>query len=175
MSTSRKILKNATTSQHAVRDALSIVFTAELVTPSADLFIIAPWISDVSILDNSTGQLQALNPEWPNADIRLVQVFTALASIGTRVHIYTRPDTHNDAFITKFSEAMYAIGSPPGCKAARVSKLHTKGLLTEWALIDGSMNLTFNGIWTNDESVSITTEDAAVAGARIHFESYGQH
>ncbi|NNU44774.1 hypothetical protein [Ramlibacter montanisoli] len=51
----RKIFKNATTSQSAVHEALAFVFTQELLLPSEHVFIVAPWISNIPILDNRQG------------------------------------------------------------------------------------------------------------------------
>ena len=64
MSGTRKIFKSAVTSQHAVREVLSMVFAQELLAPSREVFIVAPWISNIVIFDSRLGQYATLNPEW---------------------------------------------------------------------------------------------------------------
>jgi phosphatidylserine/phosphatidylglycerophosphate/cardiolipin synthase-like enzyme len=54
------------------------------------------------------------------------------------------------------------------------AQLHTKGVLTDRVLVDGSMNLTESGVALNDEAVTVSFEPDHVATARMHFELYGQ-
>jgi hypothetical protein len=170
----RKIFKSATTSQSAVRELLAFVFTQELLLPGKDVFLVAPWISNIAILDNRQGGFMSLNPEWARADIHLVDMLTALATRGARLHLHVSTDPHNHFFETRLKEALGDAGVSDQClwKAHRL--LHTKGVLTEQVLVSGSMNLTRNGIRILDESVDAFFDPAVVAGARVHFDSYEQ-
>lgn len=56
MSAMRKIFKSAVTSQSAVREVLVMVFATELLAPSKEVFIVAPWISNIVIFDSRLGQ-----------------------------------------------------------------------------------------------------------------------
>ena len=172
MTSIRKIFKNATAAQTAVRDVLTIVFSAELLAPSRDVFIVAPWISNIVVFDNRLGQYDSLNPEWGKREIRLIDVVVALSSSGTSVHIHTRPETHNRPFERKLREALEDAGVADKCIWAQHAHLHTKGLLTDRMLIDGSMNLTERGVGLNDETVNVCFDSTDIASARIHFDSY---
>ncbi len=83
MSGTRKIYKGAVTSQHAVREVLTMVFAQELLAPSKEVFIVAPWISNIVVFDSQIGQYATLNPEWAKREIRLVEVLVAIAANGT--------------------------------------------------------------------------------------------
>lgn len=175
MSGTRKIFKSAITSQHAAREVLSLVFAQELLTPSRDVFIVAPWISNIVIFDSRLGQYATLNPEWAKREIRLVEVLVAIVTNGTALHIHTRPDDHNKSFKRRIMEAMTDAGLLDQLHwSDKNAHLHTKGVLTDRALVDGSMNLTESGVAINDEAVTISFEPGQVAGARMHFELYGQ-
>lgn len=169
----REIFKNATLSQSAVRELLAFVFAQELLAPSRHVFVVAPWISNVVIFDNRLGQFASVNPEWGKREVRLVEVFVAMASAGTNIHIHTRPDMHNRQFRNRIESAM----SDAGVTERLLWKdddsyLHTKGLLTDRVTIRGSMNLTENGVALNDEAITVSYEPPDVAVARVHFDSY---
>ncbi|MBK6280846.1 MAG: hypothetical protein IPF57_23295 [Gammaproteobacteria bacterium] len=176
MSETRKIFKSAVTSQHAVREVLSMVFAQELLAPSRTVFILAPWISNIVIFDSRLGQYATLNPEWPKREIRIVEVLVAVATNGTALHVHTRPDEHNKEFKRRIVEAMTDAGLQDQLHwYDQNARLHTKGVLTDWVLVDGSMNLTESGVAINDEAVTVSFEPNIVAAARLHFELYGQH
>jgi len=169
----RKIYKSAVTSQHAVREVLSMVFAQELLAPSRNVFIVAPWISNIVVFDSRLGQYATLNPEWAKREIRLVEVLVAVAANGTALHIHTRPDDHNKAFKRRIVEAMTDAGLLDHLRwSDKKAQLHTKGVLTDWALVDGSMNLTVSGVALNEEAVTVSFEPEQVAAARMHFELY---
>ncbi len=169
----REIFKNATVAQSAVREVLTFVFAQELLAPSNDVFLVAPWISNVVVFDNRLGQFDSINPEWGKREVRLVEVVVAIASAGARVHVHTRPDAHNKQFFRRIDEAM----ADAGVGGLLLWKdtdphLHTKGLLTDRVSIRGSMNLTENGVAINDEAISVSYDPADVATMRVHFDSY---
>lgn len=176
MTSTRKIFKNATASQHAVREVLALVFAQELLAPSREVFIIAPWISNIVVFDSRLGQFATVNPEWAKREVRLVEVIVAIAANGATVHLHTRPNEHNKQFKWRIEEAMMDAGLADRLRWSDIDPaLHTKSLLTDRVLIDGSMNLTESGVALNDEAVTISYEPADVAAARMHFGSYGKH
>jgi hypothetical protein len=168
----RKIFKNATTSQSAVHDALAFVFTQELLLPSDHVFVVAPWVSNIPILDNHQGGFTAVNPEWSSTDIYLVDVLTTLATRGAQLHLHVGTDSHNRFFELKLKEALTDAGVAAQCQWKAHRHLHTKGILTDQVLVSGSMNFTRNGIRLLDESVDICFASEIIGGARAHFESY---
>jgi hypothetical protein len=170
---SRKIFKNATTSHTAVKELLAFVFSQELVLPSKDVFVVAPWISNIPVLNNRQGGFMSLNPEWSRTEIHLVDVLATIATRGARLHIHVNKDTHNLYTESRLQEALSDAGVSGQCRWRSHKHLHTKGLLTDRVLISGSMNLTKNGVRILDESVDVSFDAQVVATARVHFESYG--
>lgn len=171
----RKIFKNASSAQHAIRDVLAMIFTQELLVPSREIFVVAPWISNIVIFDNRIGQFDALNPEWGKREIRLVDVVIALASGGTRVLFHTRTDSHNRIFQGQLLQAASDAGVSDSYLWTQRAHLHTKGLLTDTVLLEGSMNLTERGVGLNDEAMNVCFDPDQIAAARIHFVSYEQN
>lgn len=170
MSAARKIFKSAITSQHAVREVLAMVFAQELLVPSKEVFIVAPWISNIVIFDSRVGQYATLNPEWAKREISLVEVLGAIAANGTVLHMHTRPAEHNRTFKRRIHETLGDAGlSEQLIWVDGNAALHTKGIWTELALVDGSMNLTERGVSVNDEAVSVTFDREQIAAARVHF------
>jgi phosphatidylserine/phosphatidylglycerophosphate/cardiolipin synthase-like enzyme len=168
----RKIFKNATASQNAVREVLSFVFAQELLSPSQDLFLVAPWISNVVIFNNHLGQFSSFNPEWGRREVRLTEVIVAVASSGTMIHVHTRPEPHNKNFEWRVKQAMSDSGVTDRLLWKEDALLHTKGLLTDRVCIDGSMNLTESGVALNDETISVSYDPTDISAARVHFETY---
>lgn len=169
----REIFKNATVAQSAARDVLAFVFTQELLAPSKHVFIVAPWISNIVVLDNRLGQFDSINPEWGKRDVRLVEIVVAMASAGAKVHIHTRPDSHNKHFRRRIEEAMIDAGVSEMLLWKDTNPyLHTKGLLTDRVAIRGSMNLTENGVAFNDEAITVSYDPTDVAETRVHFDLY---
>lgn len=170
MTVTRKIFKNAVTSQNAVREVLVMVFAQELLVPSREMFLVAPWISNIVIFDSKGGQFATLNPEWAKRDISLVEVLVSMAANGTVLHLHTRPDEHNKAFKRRIHEALGDAGlSAQLFWSDGNTALHTKGILTERVLVDGSMNLTERGISVNEEAVTVSFDHEKIAEARVHF------
>jgi hypothetical protein len=168
----RHIYKSVTSSQHAVRDVLAALFTQELLVRSEEIVLVQPWISNVVILDNRSGNFDTLNPEWGKREVRLAEVLATLAAGDTRIHVVVRPDPHNKRFKSQLEDAMLDSGAGDRCMFYQIADLHTKGILCSHALLRGSMNLTENGVGVLEESVSVTFDPHAIAAARVHFDSY---
>jgi len=172
--TQRRIFKGATTPQGEIRDLLSSVFTQELLVPSPVLTIIAPWLSNVTIIDNQAGNFSGINPDWPHRAIRLNEVLVQLAQVGTDLRIAVRPDDHNRSFARKMTDSAEEGGVAERLRLVAIENLHTKGLLGQSWVILGSMNLTWNGIEINEEYVSYETTPDAVSQAQLHFNQLFQ-
>jgi PLD-like domain len=165
----RRIFKGASTTQSVIRELLTLVFCQELLSPGAKLVIVAPWISDVPIFDNRAGNFSALNPEWGQRDIGVIEVLVHLCRAGTKVDVAVRPDEHNQLFVRKIAEAADEAGVSDSIRVGEIENLHTKGILADSWVILGSMNLTRNGIEINEEYVTYDVGPESVAGARVHF------
>ena len=172
--TTRRIFKSAVTSQNVIRELLQIIFLAEIINPSEELWFISPWISDVTLLDNRSGNFDSVNPDWRGREIRLSDLTVHLLTLGTRVIIVTRGDDHNRAFLDKLGELARESAIDDLLDLIVRDKLHTKGILSDSSLLLGSMNLTYNGMELNDEFVEYNTDRESIATARLAFDPYLQ-
>jgi phosphatidylserine/phosphatidylglycerophosphate/cardiolipin synthase-like enzyme len=169
---SRRIFRSATSSQHSLRDVLSSFFVSELLAPSSELFLVEPWISNVVLLDNRIGRFDALNPDWGRREIRLVDVLAQSALLGTKLRVVSRPNDYSRRFVYRLRTTLEDAGVADRCTVRELENLHTKGLLSDHALITGSMNLTESGVNLNDEHITVSYESRQIAEARVNFEAF---
>ena len=173
VSSTRKIFRTKATGNFEVRELLEAVLISELIMPSPVIWLVSPWITDLEILDNRNAALSALVPTWGLRRIRISEVLASVLD-RTKVYVVTRPDPHNNAFLSKMEDLARATELSNNLVVIRQKTLHLKGLLGRDYYLSGSMNLTYNGVEINDEGVTFERSSEAIAAARIHFqENYG--
>jgi phosphatidylserine/phosphatidylglycerophosphate/cardiolipin synthase-like enzyme len=169
----RRIFKTQSTGATTIQELLQSMFVAEVLHPSEEIWIVSPWISNVVLIDNRTGNFDALNPEWGRREVRLAEVLSTVMARGTIVHIVTRNDASNDAFLTRIDELVREQGLEDQLTVLIHNQLHTKGLLLGGCLLMGSMNLTYNGMVINDEWVEFSIDPKELGRTRLEFRHYG--
>ena len=156
-------------SQHHSREVpaelLQSIFAAELLDPSRPLWIVSPWIRDLELMNNEGGRFSGLNPDWPNAPIRLVEVLATLVARGGEVTIVTTHDPLNE----EIAERLTALDLE-AIRLLREPALHMKGIVGARFALEGSMNLTYQGVHRNEERLIYRTDPAKVSEIRIEFE-----
>jgi len=152
-------------SRDVPRDVLQSLFALELLAPSRPLWIVSPWISDVELIDNGGGRFSGLEPEWPNAGIRLHTILRTLAARGGEVVIVANDAAHNDEFERRVHEL-----ADDSIRFIRDERVHTKGIVGERFLVAGSMNLTHGGIVRNDEHLRYETDPARIHEWRVELD-----
>lgn len=153
-------------SSRQIPDLLQTIFVSELISPSACLWIVSPWISDIPVIDNTANSFQYLDPSWAPGRVRFSQVIKTLANLGATIRLATRPDTHNRSFIDRLSEGVKTDKIQIHC----VETLHEKGIVSDAFYLGGSMNFTHNGITFNEEAVIYDTNQQIVAERRLIFK-----
>jgi phosphatidylserine/phosphatidylglycerophosphate/cardiolipin synthase-like enzyme len=149
-------------------DFLQSIFVGELLVPSRRLWISSPWISDVELIDNSGRQFSSINPLWPADRIRLSAILRTVLERGGKVVIVTNDSRHNDELMARLEATRVSF---PGLALARVTTLHEKGIVGDRFALDGSMNLTYNGVYVNEEYLIFRTDPAAVTERRLTLEN----
>jgi hypothetical protein len=140
-------------------DCLSSILSLELLSPSREVFLISPWVSNVPLLNNTQGQFRSIIPESPTDWIGLGDLLALLSDRGSNVYVLCRSDQPlNEDFIRRLPEAI---------KCKKTKRLHEKGLITSNFYFRGSMNFTYSGVNLNDESVELTTEKEIVVQALL--------
>ena len=141
---------------------LETVMVSELLSPSSDLWLVSPWITDVVAVDNSHGFYDDMF-ENPPTRLRLAATLGILSEQGCQVRIVTRSDPHNDAFLDRVTSAAphILIAIDEG------DWVHEKTLCGQHWIITGSMNFTINGMERNDEYTTFQYGGSLPAQTRI--------
>ncbi len=171
----RRIFKSKTTGVETIQELMQTMFVAEVLQPGDEIWIVSPWISNVVLIDNRSGNFDALNPEWGRREIRLSDVLLTLMSHGTKVHVVTRNQRSNDSFLTKTADLTREYDLDDLLSVILHDELHTKGILLKSGLLMGSMNLTYNGMVINDEWVEFSIDQADLIRTRLQFEHYREN
>ncbi|MYZ42459.1 phospholipase D-like domain-containing protein DpdK [Schauerella aestuarii] len=170
----RRIFKTKTTGVAAIQELMQTMFVAEVLQPGEEVWIVSPWISNVVLIDNRSGNFDALNPEWGRREIRLADVLVTLMGRGTKAHVVTRNESSNDLFRTSLAELVSEHDLEDSLTVRIYDQLHTKGVLLTRGLLLGSMNLTYNGMTINDEWVEFSLDPSDLRRTRLEFARYGE-
>ncbi|MEF1280249.1 protein DpdD [Vibrio fortis] len=172
--TVRRIFKSRTSRQSEILDVLSSLFVTEVIQPSDTLWLVSPWVTDLELLDNRTGNFDYLEPAWGQRMVQITELLTRMMANGGRLNLVTNFDTHNDRFLRQLQERVENYGVKDRLKIVRKKQLHTKGILGRSFYLHGSMNLTRGGVEFNDEQINLDIDKQAIADAELHFmKAYG--
>jgi phosphatidylserine/phosphatidylglycerophosphate/cardiolipin synthase-like enzyme len=173
----RRIFKTALTGTETTRELLQTMFVGEIlnqvqIDQAHKIWIVSPWVSNIMIIDNRSGNFDCLNPEWGRREIRLGDLLISLMTRGIEVFVVTRDVEQNKGFLSSFKGLVeeHALGDQH--KVILRDQLHTKGILLSKSQLLGSMNLTHYGLEINDESIIFSTDVEDVAQTRLEFERY---
>ena len=168
----RRIFKSQQTGVETIRELLQTMFVGEMLLIGERIWIVSPWISNVVLIDNRSGNFDTLNPEWSRREIRLVDVLIALMARGSNVVIVTRNLETNMPFINGLREMADRHGHENQLTIKIHTLLHTKGILLSKSLLMGSMNLTYNGLEMNDEWIQFSIDPEDITKTRLQFDTY---
>ena len=166
----------ATTTQQAsrqIRDVLHSLLVCELLDPPPRLWLVSAWIVDAPVLDNRGGEVSDFVPGWPDREILLSEVLAEFLASGTRMLVATNDHPRNRAFPSALRAAAGRLDVAGRLQIAHMPKLiteeerglHRKRLVTEHAVLWGSMNFTSSGYERNAEDVALDVDAALVAAA----------
>lgn len=170
----RRIFKTQNTGVTTIQELLQTMFVAEVLSPGPEIWIVSPWISNVVLIDNRSGNFDAINPEWGRREVRLADVLVTLMGNGTKVNIVTRNEASNDSFRTRITELASEHCLDEFLLVHIHNPLHTKGILLTQCLLMGSMNLTYNGMVINDEWVEFSIDMHDLSRTRLEFVRYNE-
>ena len=166
----RRIFKSRSTGSATVKELLQTMFVGEILQPGPAIWIVSPWISDVALIDNRSGNFDTLNPEWGRREVRLVDVLVTLMIRGAVINIVTRDEESNTTFLNRLDEVVRQNAVENFLIVLKHNQLHTKGILLSKSLLMGSMNLTYYGLSINDESITFSIEPEYHNSEKLVFE-----
>jgi len=170
----RRIFKYKTVSCHEVEDLFQAFFVSELLYPSKKLWLISPWVSDIPVIDNQTSKFSGLGICNPRK-IRLVDILTLLMQRDVIIYLVVSHLPHNTPFVNALIKKTLEKGLEQNLLVGRSDSEHSKGILSNHQYYNGSMNITYNGIYHNGETLTFTIRADEIAQASIHFQNiYGE-
>lgn len=146
-----------------VEPLLAAVVLAELLSPSKELWLVSAWITDVDVVDNSTGAYDGVFGDTPPLSCRFSDALAQMCGNGARLNVVTKPDRHNDIFLRR----LQAQAAPDRLRVTRAVEIHEKTFCGDHWVLMGSMNFTVRGMTVNDEAVVYSVEEDAPALARL--------
>jgi phosphatidylserine/phosphatidylglycerophosphate/cardiolipin synthase-like enzyme len=167
---SRTIFINNKFGIRQLKETLSNLLVGSCLSPN-DLWLVSPWLTDFDLLDNRTGDWDALNPVWGARSVKFSELLIFAVESGCKLNLVTNNDLINNAFEESL---LQAIDDCSIFKIMKSEKLHTKGLLTPSYFLAGSMNFTYSGTHKNEEQVVLNLDADAILEAKLEFENlYG--
>jgi phosphatidylserine/phosphatidylglycerophosphate/cardiolipin synthase-like enzyme len=164
----RRIITAGAGETRLLNDLIQNLLITELLDPSSRLWVLSPWISDIFVIDNSSGQFKTLLTGLPARPVRLTEVLMELARRGSDVRVITRDDSRN-ATVRRCLTDRTAVGPRPTLLFR--NSLHDKGIITDRFHVHGSMNLTFFGQAVNQEGVTVVSDRDQIARAWVEYEN----
>jgi hypothetical protein len=170
----RQVLRGASARRNEIREVLQGIFASELLYPSRCLWLVAPQLRDVEVLDNHGAAFRGIDPDLPRAGVRLSEVLRRVLERGTQVVVATRPLPECRRFTDTLMTAARARSVTELLSVVTPDVLHMKGLIGDGYALSGSMDFTFGGIELQTELVTLQTDPAEVAKLRVAFHGeYG--
>jgi hypothetical protein len=171
----RRIFKSASATPTIVKELIQIIFASELLSPSEEkIWLVSPWISNVEIFDNRSGNFSDINPDWGRTAIRLQDVIIEILKRNGNIALVSDAyeDEHNDKFFSVLQDKAQQNLVSDQITIIKPKNLHTKGFLFQHGFLSGSMNLTYNGLEIKDEQIMYDRDPEGRAQARVAFEEY---
>lgn len=151
-------------------DVLQTLFISEILSPSEDVWLLSPWISDIPVIDNRAGAFTGILQGTTSRIVLLTDALLELARLGSQVHVVVRPDPRN----LKVTDKLAAFGENSGLHVSEIKNLHEKALLTSRFHLHGSMNFTHYGREVNEEALVLETGTDNLSRANLlYHERFG--
>lgn len=158
------------TQGRVIRDLLQSLLVAETLAPSAPLWILSGWISDIAVVDNRANRFADIDPEWPLGPVLLSAVLRTIVRRGGSVAIVLRDVEHNRPFLNRLHSIQR--WSPGRIRTTSAPDFHEKGIVGVDYDLSGSMNFTHSGVQVNDEHLVLRTDRATVAERRLTLDAH---
>jgi hypothetical protein len=159
--------------RNATREVLELALASELLDPGDCLWVVSPRLSNVALLDNTTGAFASLCAEFPRTLIPLENILRELAGRGTRLVVVTCPEGGARRLISALGGHF---GSLAGQRLRYLEReeLHARGLVGTRFALRGTLNMMDDGAIWLDGPVTFTAEPGDVRELRADFEKeYG--
>ena len=163
---SRQIRKSRRYSRDEVRELLESLFAIELIRPSSAIWVTAPWVSDIEIMDNSAGSYSV--SELPQRKLTLSDLLLALAKERTDVVIAISDERSNPHFVNRLQRLFESeqLHSKLTIYLDDLREFHDKSIISDDFVLTGSMNFTHSGMARRGEELWLHTDGEVVSQSR---------
>jgi hypothetical protein len=155
----------------ALRDLLGAALAALLLGPRDEqpAYFSSPWMTDFPLFDNEFRQFAALFSDSGDAPQLAYSAYLLALSRCRPVRVITVRHPASAAFVA------HPVFQKPGRLLVRFApeSYHEKGIVTPLFYIEGSMNLTWSGVYVRDEKVTYHSGAGAaekIARAYLEFD-----
>ena len=171
----RKVYKKSTTGTSILKELLQNIFVAEFIKPSKKIWIVSPWISEFTLIDNKSGNFDIINPDWRGREILFSDIIIHLLYGGSKVSIIYRPDIRSDVFVSMLKEKAKENNVFENLTIIQRELKHNKGILTDHGSLSGSMNFTYTGVEISEDLIQYDIDISRVDKDKLEFEEdYGK-
>ncbi|MFV1356927.1 phospholipase D-like domain-containing protein DpdK [Mycolicibacterium fortuitum] len=144
---------------------LSDVLLSELLTPSEDLWLMSPWITDIEVLNNTGGVYDSAFNNPLNRTYLFAEILGLLTHAGSMLRVITRT-----GMSVQFLDHLQHQANPDNLRIIRDETIyHEKTFCGDDWQITGSMNYTFHGMHRNDERSRYLLDPTSAALTRVEF------
>lgn len=161
MQNTRTIHTSVGSNKVEIADLLISLFAIEVYQPSKEIWLISPFIGDVELLDNTAGRFAKVAPVFEWRMIKMSEILKFLYDNGTELRVVTKEkNERNQRFIRQMRMLLGNQFEKVMQFGFQTESNHRKGFLTDKFLLEGTMNFTYNGIFSNDEQIRLQTEES---------------
>jgi hypothetical protein len=155
---------------HLVQALCQAAFAAELLDPGDEFWMAVRRLWNVPVLDNRANTFRHLEPNWPQAKVRLQSVLEKMMDEGTVVHVLTEDDPHNETFVSEFRGLQR--GSSSGqVQTVDVWKDRQEGIVASSFYLQGGLQLSRRGgLSVAGRELRVYTDEESIAGGRRVFQ-----
>lgn len=142
----------STGSGRALRDLLQSALGSLLLArgDNRPIYFCSPWMSDFVLLENHYRQFTALVPEFADEPRVWLSHYLAAVARLQPVRIVTVSNRTSDTFV-----AAPRIASSPNIEVRFAAEdYHEKGILSPLFYFEGSMNITYSGVYVRGEKIT---------------------
>lgn len=109
-----------------MREVLSAQVVALIMQPEP-IWLVSPWVSNFSLLDNRSGNWDSIDPAWGGREVDFIELLACAVNNGAPLSLVTRDEPMNRIFVKALEKRLSNFAT---FRLEWRNQLHTKGFLT---------------------------------------------
>lgn len=154
---------------HLVRSLCQAAFGAELLDPGSEVWMAVRRVWNVPVLDNRANTFRHLEPNWPQAQVRILAVLEKLMREGVDVRILTEENPTNETFAGEFQSLESGSGSGHYREIVSWGRIQ-EGIVASSFYLEGGLHLSRKGgLSVVNQELRVHTDEVAIDQGRRVF------